>query len=269
VTAAAGGLRSTPVTPCSLLARTGPRRRLAVAAADLAGLRAAAHRHGGTVNDALLTAIAGALSALLAGRGESVGTLRVIVLVSARRRVPASGLGNAAAPLLAEVPTGGTPEERLARIAGRVRTARTAATGTALVGLLGPVFRVLAATGAYRWWLRHQRRGHTLLSNVPGPDAPLALAGVPVRAIVPVAVGEAGNMPISFLALSYAGTLTVTVVADPDRVPDLPVLGRALQRELDRLVATGTAPAATDSAAMDSAAMDPAAMDSAVPGPPG
>jgi hypothetical protein len=30
-----------------------------------------------------------------------------------------------------------------------------------------------------------------------------------------------------------AGALTVTLVADPDRVPDLDVLARALQAELD------------------------------------
>jgi len=40
---------------------------------------------------------------------------------------------------------------------------------------------------------------------------------------------------VSFVALSYAGEFTVTVVADPDRVPDLPVLSHALQAELDAL----------------------------------
>jgi diacylglycerol O-acyltransferase len=88
--------------------------------------------------------------------------------------------------------------------------------------------------------MNHQRRLHTLVSNVRGPDRPLTLAGAPVAAIVPVSVGEAGNLTVNFVALSYAGTLTVTVTADPDRVPDLPVLAAALQAELDALT---TAPA--------------------------
>jgi hypothetical protein len=116
-----------------------------------------------------------------------------------------------------------------------VRAARASATGTALIGLFGPLFRLLAATGGYRWWLRRQRRCHTLLSNVPGPERPVKLAGAPVRAIIPVAVGEAGDLTVTFVAFSYAGTLSVTVVADPDTVPDLPVLGEALQAELDAL----------------------------------
>ena len=236
--AAGGGARILPAEPCSLLARTGPRRRVAVATADLAALRAMAHRYGGTVNDALLAAIAGALSAVLGRRGESIGTVRIAVLVTARREVTADRLGNAAAPLVVEVPTGGDPEERLRRIAGHVRAARASATGTSLIGLLGGLFRLLAAAGIYRWYLRRQRRCHTVVSNVPGPDSPCTLAGVSVAAIVPVAVGEAGNMTVSFVALSYAGTLTVSVVADPDAVPDLTVLAGALQRELDALAAT-------------------------------
>ena len=175
---------------------------------------------------------------MLRGRGESIGTVRITVLVTARREVTADRLGNAAAPLVVEVPTGGDPEERLRRIAGRIRAARGSATGTSLIGLLGLLFRLLAVAGIYRWYLRRQRRCHTVVSNVPGPDEPRTLAGVPVAAIVPVAVGEAGNMTVSFVALSYAGTLTVSVVADPDAVPDLTVLAGALQRELDVLAAT-------------------------------
>jgi hypothetical protein len=83
--------------------------------------------------------------------------------------------------------------------------------------------------------MRHQHRLHTLVSNVHGPDRPLTLASVPVSAIVPVGVAEAGNLTVNVIALSYAGTLTVTLSADPDLVTDLPVLAGALQAELDAL----------------------------------
>ena len=45
-----------------------------------------------------------------------------------------------------------------------------------------------------------------------------------------------GNVTVAFAALSYAGTLTVTVVADPDQCPDLNFLGTQLQDQLDQLV---------------------------------
>jgi hypothetical protein len=106
-----------------------------------------------------------------------------------------------------------------------------------MLGVLGPLFRVLAVAGLYHWFIGHQHRFHALVSNVPGPDRPLSFAGVEIRAIVPVSVGEAGNVAVSFLALSYAGTLTVTVIADRDAVPDLPAIAAALQAELDALIA--------------------------------
>jgi hypothetical protein len=56
---------------------------------------------------------------------------------------------------------------------------------------------------------------------------------VPVTAAVPLGAGEAGNLTVTVLALSYAGVLTVTLVADPDRAPDLDLLARSLQAELD------------------------------------
>ena len=39
-----------------------------------------------------------------------------------------------------------------------------------------------------------------------------------------------------FEVLSYAGTLTVTVIADPDHFPDLATLTDALRAELDVIV---------------------------------
>jgi WS/DGAT/MGAT family acyltransferase len=244
-TRAARGLRAPRAGPCSLLAPTGPRSRVAVVRVPLEPLRAAAHRAGGTVNDVLLVAVAGALGALLDGRGEAVDPLVVTVVVTARRSAGLGDLGNATTPLVVAVPVRGDPADRLARFAGTVRAARDAATGPPLIALLGPVFRVLAAAGGYRWYLRHQRRFHTLVSNVRGPEEPLALAGRPVEAIVPVAVGEAGNVTVAFDALSYAGTLAVAAVADADRVPDLPVLTAALQRQLAALVGSGDPAAGT------------------------
>ncbi len=38
--------------------------------------------------------------------------------------------------------------------------------------------------------------------------------------------------------ISYAGRMTITVIADPDACPDLPALHSALQAELDQLTAT-------------------------------
>ncbi len=233
--ATSGGLRPPRAAPCSLTAPTGPRRRFLVARADRERLRSAAHAHGGTINDALLCAVTGALRTLLQQRSEAVDTLRVAIMVAAHEPVRVAGSGNRVAPLVVGLRTDGEPAVRLARISAEVRSARGSAAGTSLIASMGPVFRWLAACGAYRSYLRRQRRFHTVVSNVAGPVGPLTYAGAPVTSIVPVSVGEAGNITVSFLALSYAGTLTVTVQADPECAADLSLLGADLQDELDVL----------------------------------
>lgn len=230
--AAGGGVAPARVVSCSLTRPTGPRRRLAVVYADLATLRAAAHRSGGTVNDAVLVAVAGALHRLLAGRGERVDAFAVAIPVAGRRAASAAHLGNQVAPLLVAVSGLGDPGERLAQVAAAVRAGKASAAGPPPIAILGSLFRAAAALGGFRWYMRHQHRLHTLVTHVRGPDQPLTFAGATVKAIIPVSVGEAGNATVSFTVLSYAGTLTITAVADPDHVPDLPTLTRALQAEL-------------------------------------
>jgi diacylglycerol O-acyltransferase / wax synthase len=140
------------------------------------------------------------------------------------------------------VPGTGTRLERLERMSGAVRAGRASTTGRSPTAVPPTLLRFLAAVGLYRFYMRHQHRLHTLVSNVHGPNRPLTLDGAPVGAIIPIAIAEAGNLTVNVMALSYAGTFTVTISADPDLVPDLPVLTAALQAELDALT---TAPGHT------------------------
>jgi WS/DGAT/MGAT family acyltransferase len=229
--AAGGGLMPVRAAPCSLVRRTGPARRLAVVRADLAPLRAAAHRQGGTVNDAVLTAVAGALRRVLAGRGESVDRLAIAVPVAGRRSAAASELGNQVSPMLVTVAGTGDPTT-IRRVAAAVRARKELAAGPPPIAVLGTLFRVVAATGAFRWYMNHQRRLHTLVSTVRGPEQPIRFAGTAIAAIIPVAVAEAGNTTVSFEVLSYAGTVTITAIVDPDHFPDLATLTDGLEAEL-------------------------------------
>ncbi|HYN92639.1 MAG TPA: wax ester/triacylglycerol synthase domain-containing protein [Pilimelia sp.] len=233
---AGGGLRPERVAPSSLLRPTGPRRRAVTAHVDLGRLREVAHRHHGTANAALVSAVAGGLGRLLTARGEQIGTLAVAVPVAGRSAAAPGDLGNMVSPMLMHVPVTAAPSVRIARIAGAVRSHRHLATGPPPFGLLGPAFRLAAVLGGYRWYMNRQRRLHTVVSHVRGPEQPLHFAGALIRTIVPVAVGTSGSITVAFQAISYAGTLTVTAVADPDQFPDLADLAEALQQELDSLV---------------------------------
>ena len=231
-------LRSTraPRAPRTSLNRpTGPRRALRVVRIDLAAVHTAAHRHGGTVNDAVLTTVGGALGKLLARRGERVEDVVVSVPISARRQTNAERLGNAVGVLPVAVPTQGTPAARLAALARRT-AGRNVAPRAASAVLLDAGFRLVAATGLLPRLLDHQHMITTFVTNLRGPEQPVRLLGARVREVVPVTT-TTGNVPVVFGALSYAGVLTLTVVADPDTCPELDELVTDLRAELDALCA--------------------------------
>lgn len=238
--AAGGGLRPPRAARCSLNQRTGPRRRMAVVRADAAALRAAAHEHGATTNDVILVAVSRALGQVLAGRGEPVEAIVLTVPVSGRRSASAASLGNMVSPLLVPVPATGDPIGRLTQVAAYVRSHKTGATGPAPIAVLGWLFRPLAALGGYRWYMRHQHRLHSLVSYVRGPAELLTFGGCPIVSAIPVSVGEAGNGPVYFQVLSYAGTVTISVLADPGHFPELDALAGDLRAGLD-LISPGCA----------------------------
>jgi WS/DGAT/MGAT family acyltransferase len=236
---AAGGSRPDQAAACTLVGPVGRRRRYEVVRAEVAPLRALAHRHGATVNDAVLVAVTAALHDLLAARGEGVDLIAVGVPVSMRRSTTAATLGNQVAPILVAAPvTGGVPQ-RLERVAATVRTGRTAATQPPPAGIATAMWWA-ARLGLLHRYMARQRRMHTMVSSIHGPDEHITVGGRMVASIVPLVSAETGNVRISFDVLTYAGTLTITAVADPDTVPDLADLADALHSELNALAGTPT-----------------------------
>jgi hypothetical protein len=78
---------------------------------------------------------------------------------------------------------------------------------------------------------------HVVVSNVPGPREPLILEGarmVQIAAVGPLIAGAGVN----FTAWSYVDVLCVSVLADAEAVPDLPVLAEGLRAALAELART-------------------------------
>jgi WS/DGAT/MGAT family acyltransferase len=222
----AGGLRELGVAGRAprLVARTslnrptGPRRRLTVLDAPRAEVIDAAHRHGCTVNDLLLTAVAGALELALDRRGETVPSLVLSVPVAGRRADGPHDLGNRSGVRPVSVPTGLASSERLLLLARASAGWRDRPRGQSSAALAAG-FRALAALHLLPLVLDHQRLVHSFVSNVPGPPAPLTLGGRRVAEVLPAAVTP-GNVGVSFGLLSYADAMVLTVVADPRLLPD-------------------------------------------------
>lgn len=232
-----GGLRGAPV--CSLNpGPVGSRRALGIAQAELAPLVAAAKAAGGTVNDVVLTAVTGAVRDLLAGRGEHPARLVVSIAITARRRVETGELGNRTGVLPVSLPLAGTSaRERLPVVAGITRAGKTGLPG-ASAAWYGPFMRALAGVGAFGWFVGHQRLVNTFVTNVRGPAEPLTVDGLHVVDLLPVSP-VSGNVAVGFAVLSYAGRLTVTVVADADRGPAADRLAALVQAQLTELAEPG------------------------------
>lgn len=223
---------------CSLNRPTGPRRALTVVATDLAQLHRTARAHSATINDVLLTAVAGALNELLTARGEAVVDQFVVSMpMSARLHANVSALGNEVGAVPVAIPATGEMLRRLEQTADVTRSAKRTARGSSMA-ILGPIFRLLARLGVLGWFINRQRLVHTFVTNLRGPDRRLSFVGTAIDEIAAIAV-ITGNVTAAFAAISYAGTMTVTVIADPDTCPDLPALRDGLQRQFDLLAAYG------------------------------
>lgn len=218
---------------------TGRRRVTRAVDVDLDALHARAHARGGTVNDAVLAGVAGAVRELLRRRGEQVDHLVVSMPVSTRAAGPTTGagaggeLGNEVGVAPVDLPTTGAFYERLAEIATVTRGAKAAdAARVATSAIVAPVFRLLGALRLIRPFMDHQRMINTIVTNLRGPDEHLTFAGATVERVVPVSI-VTGNVAVGFAVLSYAGTLTVTINADADLCPDIDDLAHLLATELD------------------------------------
>lgn len=224
-------LAEEPATRTSLDRMVGPGRSLAVIRTTLDEVKAVAGAHGATVNDVLLSLTAGGLRTLLRSRGEPVEgtTVRTYVPVSLRLRVGGPQQGNLVAQMA--VPLAMSESEagdQLRRIAAE--TARRKARARTSLGTLirGPIARRLTLFAVMR------QRVNVTTASIPGPTVRLYLAGARMIEVFPV-LPLIANEPLGVGALSYAGALSIGVVADRDAYPDLDVFMAGAREELDRL----------------------------------
>jgi WS/DGAT/MGAT family acyltransferase len=199
---------------------TGFSRRLVAVEADLEEFHAMARSAGGTINDGVSTAVATGLERLQAARGETPDVQYASIPVALRQGGSANELGNRVTGMRVPLRMGpGTLTSRIKQIAGFTRLHKAYRLDPAAVGLFGAL-RDLFGSSVGRWYIERQRLINVFVTNMVGPSGPLRMLGAEVLDIVPVAP-ISGNVPIAIGVLSYAGTLTESVNADPEAVPDL------------------------------------------------
>ncbi len=221
-----------PASPFDV--RIGPNRRFATAEAPLRRFKDVKNALGGTVNDVVLTVVAGAIHSLLRARKEpSRGrTLRVMVPVSVR--TTDHGVeGNRVAPAFVDVPVGPMgPKRRLAEISKGTRHLKDSmqAMGADAIISLG----TYAPGGLLQAAARATSRGpwfNLVVSNIPGPQQPLYLCGAQLVASYP-SMPLGGNSALSIACASLSGTMAFGLTGDWDAMPDLDLLASAVEGSL-------------------------------------
>jgi diacylglycerol O-acyltransferase len=234
-------LTDQPAPRTSLNHPVGAGRRLAIIRGRLNLAKQLAHAHQATVNDVVLAAVAGGLRQLLASRGEDVQGLvqRAMVTLSEHHQQPGQARGNKLGWMMVPLPLGEPdPVRRLELIAAETAARKHKARPEAGSG----IFRFVAGQ---RVWYRHfprQRSVNLVVSNVPGPPVPLYLAGARLLELFPM-MPPMGNLTLVLAALSYAGQLNLTAVADHDSCPDLAVFIKGVRSALDDLARSVLVPA--------------------------
>jgi len=252
------GVNAAPPSPFNQ--QIGPHRRFTWVQADLNRFKAIKNALGGTVNDVVLTVVAGALGRYLRLHDHPTDdlVLKAMVPVSVRADVDRGALGNQVAAMWAPLPVGlRDPVQRLLVIRRQmdgIKDSGQAVGATVLTQLTGFAPPTIMAQAA-RLQAR-QRLFNLVVTNVPGPQLPLYVLGRELDALYPM-VPLARNTALGIAIMSYNGQLNFGLVSDYDLVPDLEVLADELRSAIDELAATADLePDVADAAEAPEAAPD-------------
>ncbi len=223
----------------SINAHTGRHRRLSVVRVPLADVKEIRRGLGGTVNDVVLTGVAGGLRRLFLHRADDTEDLQLRVLcpVSVRSDDQRGSLGNKVSAMFVNLPVDNRPVvERLHAISAQtadLKERRQAVGAEMLLGMtdyVAPTLMSLAARAAHR-----QPFFNLIVTNVPGPQLPLYMMGARLVEAFPI-VPLTRNLTIVVGILSYDGTLHFGLWGDRDAAPDIEVLAGGVDDAFSELL---------------------------------
>ena len=230
------GLNPAPTSPYNQ--SIGPHRRFTWVRAELGDIKAIKNELGGTVNDVVLSTVAGALGKHLRRRGQNTDglELKAMIPVSVRADVERGALGNKVAAMMAPLPIWcQDPVARLDIVREELKGLKSSgqAVGakvlTDLTGFAPPTVMGQAARLVSR-----QRMFNLVVTNVPGPQFPLYLAGRRMLDPFPM-VPLAKNQALGIALLSYAGKINFGLVGDWDLMWDLDEFAGHLRESIEEL----------------------------------
>jgi len=230
----------------SINAAISAHRRVALAELPLAQVDRVRAVLGGTAHDVVLTVAGGAMQAFFAQRGETPEhSLVALVPVSVRTDAEHGALGNRVSAVLVSLSTGVVDAAaRLAQVRSGMRSAKEqmAVTdpgvfaGWAQSAIPAVATRLTRLVTNVRLFDHVAPVCNLIVSNVPGPDVPLYLAGARLAAMFPLGPIIEG-VGVNITVFSYLDALYVGVQGCWDLAPDLEAIARGMEESLAGLVA--------------------------------
>ncbi len=215
----------------------GPKRSHAVVATQMADFRGIRSMLGGTLNDVVLTTLAGGLGRYLRahGRDTSGVELRAMVPVNVRGSSDQTALGNQVSMYLAPLPVGIVDSrERHKLVTARMNGLKEAGQASGFAMLTRLTESVPAGLQAFAGLMAPsvQPLFNIVCTNVPGPQVPLYLAGRRFETLWPLVPLSMG-LGMGCALTSYNGTLFWGLQADPALVPDIDLVAQSIQAAFD------------------------------------
>ena len=200
-------------------------------------VKAAGAHAGGTINDVLVTAAAGAVRRYLRGRGEELRGLdvRAAVPVNLRPLDEAHRLGNQFGLVFLGLPLGiDEPQARLLEVKRRMDELKSSLQPLVAFGALNAIGFLPSRLQPLPVQM-FGSKASMVLTNVPGPREQLYLAGEPLKQAM-FWVPQSGRMGLGISILSYAGEVLVGVASDAGLVPDPQTLVEGFHSDLNDLL---------------------------------
>ncbi len=204
-------------------------------AIPLADVKSAARRLSASVNDVLVSTVAGALARYFRRHGQAPAyEIHAMVPVNLRTVSPSAALGNQFGLVVLGLPIGiDDPLARASAVRDRMqmlKRAPEAGVAHVMLRMMGHAPRPIEDLAVAFFG----KKASLVLTNVPGPTERVKLDGVPVQRMM-FWVPQSGRMGLGISIFSYAGEVTIGVLADANIIADPDALAEDLHAELDGL----------------------------------
>jgi len=192
---------------------------------------------GCSVNDMLLTAFAGALRGYLEEKGDPTEGVEIRALVPINLRPPDAReeLGNQFGIVAVELPVGiNSPLQRLYEVRRRMEALKTSYEPAVTLGLfaaLGYAPKIVQD----RLFDLLLSRATAVMTNVPGPQKPLYLAGSELKQVM-FWVPQSGNLAMGASILTFNDRVHFGLITDAALVPDPDAIVARFAPEFERLL---------------------------------